>query len=166
MNRAFLLLAVLLSGCGTAIPKYNYQSQANTDPAIVFGDRFGGGTVNSPARAFAVNTKDAESNKCADFEEVGTTSNHWMRVSPQTIQINTPAGKAVAIRGNYLYSSGIIITTCTPTSLIFFPKDAAIYSVDIEITHKQCQFSVVQKLPNGQQEKIEGITILPNCKAQ
>jgi len=34
------LLFILLAGC-TALPKYNYQSQAGTDPVFIFGDRFG-----------------------------------------------------------------------------------------------------------------------------
>jgi hypothetical protein len=57
MKKILPLLLILLSGC-TVLPKYNYQSQANIDPEIVFGDRFGGGTVTSPARTFKINTKD------------------------------------------------------------------------------------------------------------
>jgi hypothetical protein len=75
MKKLTPIFLIVLSGC-TTLPKYNYQSRASTDPVIVFGDRFGGGAVNSPARSFGVNTKDAASNMCIDFEVVGTTSNH------------------------------------------------------------------------------------------
>ena len=163
MNNLILLFVILLSGCAST-PKYSYQSQADADPVFIFGDRFGGGSVNSPARSFGINAKDAVANRCADFEEVGTTSNHWMRLKSPTIQIKTPAGRAVAIRGNYLYSSGIIITTCVPSPLMFIPKDGSTYSVDVEMIKRTCSLSVVQKLPNGQQEKVDGITIFPTCK--
>lgn len=163
MNKILPLFLILLSGC-TAIPKYNYQSQANTDPTIIFGDRFGRGSVNSPARSFAIDAKDAVLNKCADFEVVGTTSNHWMKLNSPTIQIKTPAGKELAIRGNYVYSSGTLITTCAPPVLMFLPKEAATYSVDIETANNKCVLSIVQKLPDGQQEKVDGTTVLPGCR--
>jgi hypothetical protein len=209
MKKILVLLLILLSGC-TTLPKYNYQSQAGTDPVIVFGDRFGGGAVNSPARSFSVNTKDAASNMCIDFEVVGTTSNHWMRINSRTIQIRTPTGKAVVIRGNYSYNSGSIIASCSPPPLLFNPKEKASYSIDIEvinvptahslppedaakysnvietanvpstllltpkdaasypvdmgISYSKCSLSVIQRLPNGQQEKVDGLTVLPACK--
>jgi hypothetical protein len=209
MKKFLVPFLILLSGC-TTLPKYNYQSQASTDPVIVFGDRFGGGAVNSPARSFGVNTKDAASNMCIDFEVVGTTSNHWMRINSKTIQIKTPTGKPVAIRGSYLYSSGSIIATCAPPALLLMPKDGASYSIDIEvinvptthslppedaakysnvietanvpstllltpkdaasypvdmgISNNKCVLSVIQRLPNGQQEKVDGLTVLPACK--
>lgn len=156
---------ILLSGCTTA-PRYTYQSQTNTDPVFVFGDRFGGGSVNSPARSFGINTKDAAANRCADFEEVGTTSNHWMHLNSRTKEIKTPAGKAVTIRSNYLYSSGIIIISCVPPPLMFIPNEGAIYSVDIDMIKRTCQLSIVRKSPNGQLEKVEGLTLLPVCKEQ
>lgn len=157
------LLLILLTGC-TTVPNYSYQSSGVTDPAFVFGDRFGGGSVNSPARSFGINTKDAVANRCVDFEEVGTTSNHWMRFKSRTIEIQTLAGKAVAIRGNYLYSSGTLITTCAPSPLMFIPKEGASYSVDVEMINRKCQLSIVQKLPNGQQGMVEGLTDMPGCK--
>ena len=157
------LFFILLSGC-TTVPKYSYQSQASTDPVFVFGDRFGGGSVNSPARSLGINTKDAAANRCADFEEIGTTSNHWMRLKSPTIQIKTPAGRAIAIRSSYLYSSGTIITTCVPSPLMFIPREGATYSVDVEMIKRACQLSIVQKLSDGQQEKVDGVTVLPVCK--
>jgi hypothetical protein len=163
MKKTLPLLLLLLTGCAATAPKYNYQSQVNTDPSYVFGDRFGGGSVKSPARSFAVNTKDAQANKCADFAVVGTTSNHWMKVVPRTIEIKTPTGKAVAIRSHYNYSNGFINTTCTPDVITFMPKDAATYSVDVETVDKKCTLSVVQKLPNGQTEKVDGVTVVPGC---
>jgi hypothetical protein len=105
MKKILPLLLILLSGC-TVLPKYNYQSQANIDPEIVFGDRFGGGTVTSPARTFKINTKDVAVNKCTDFTVVGTTSNHWMGVVPRTVNIKVPAGMTVSIAGSYLLSTG------------------------------------------------------------
>lgn len=159
------LFLILLTGCTTA-PRYTYQSQTNTDSVFVFGDRFGGGAVNSPARSFGINTKDAAANRCADFEEVGTTSNHWMRLKSRTLEIKTPAGKAVTIRSNYLYSSGIIIISCVPQPLMFIPNEGAIYSVDVEMINRTCQLSIVKKLPNGQLEKVEGLTVLPACQEQ
>lgn len=209
MKKLLVLFPILLFGC-TTTSKYNYQPQASTDPIFTFGDRFGGGAINSPSRSFAVNTKDAASNMCADFEEVGTTSNHWTRIRQRTIRIKTPTGKAIAIRGAYFYSSGSIIATCVPPALLFTPKDAASYSIDIEVinvpttnslppedtakysnvnesanapstqliaskdaanypvnqglTHSKCSLSVVQQLPSGQMEKVDGLTVLPFCK--
>jgi hypothetical protein len=132
MKKLLPLFLILISGC-VSQPKYDNQSLASTDPVIVFGDRLGGSAINSPARSFGVNTKDAASNKCADFEEVGTASNHWMRIRPRTIQIRTPTGKAVAIRGLYFYSSGVIVASCVPPALQFTPKEGARYSIDIEV---------------------------------
>jgi hypothetical protein len=163
MKKTLPLLLLLLTGCAATGAKYNYQSEVSTDPSYIFGDRFGGGSVNSPARSFAVNTRDAQANKCADFDWVGTTSNHWMKVNPKTIAIKTPTGKAVAIRSNYIYSNGFIMTTCTPPVITFMPKDAATYSVDVETVDKKCTVSVVQKLPDGQTEKVDGVTDLPAC---
>ena len=208
MKKLLHLFLILLSGC-TTLPKYNYQSQSSTDPVIVFGDRFGGGSINSPARSFGIDTKDVLSNKCADFEVVGTTSNHWMRINSRTIQIRTPTGKAVVIRGNYSYSSGSISASCSPPALLFTPKEGVNYSIDIEvinvptthsippedaakysnviesanvpstllltpkdaasypvdmgITYSKCTLSFIQRLPNGQQEKVDGLTVLPAC---
>jgi hypothetical protein len=133
-----------------------------------------------------------------------------MRINSKTIQIKTPTGKPVAIRGSYLYSSGSIIASCSPPPLLFNPKEGANYSVDIEvinlptthslppedaakysnvietanvpstllltpkdaasypvdigISNNKCVLSVIQRLPNGQQEKIDGLTVLPACK--
>jgi hypothetical protein len=157
------LFLILLTGC-TTVPKYSYQSQTSTDPVFVFGDRFGGGSVNSPARSFGINTEDAVANRCADFEEVGTTSNHWMRLKSRTIEIKTPAGKAITLRSSYLYSSGTLITTCAPSPLMFTPKEGASYSVDVEMINRKCQLSIVEKLPNGQQGMVDGVTVLPVCK--
>lgn len=167
MKTLLLLLLILLTGC-TALPKYNYQSQSSNDPVIIFGDRFGESAISSPARSFSINTKDAAVNICADFDFVGTASNNWIRFNPPTIKINTPVGKAVAIRGVYFYSASAEnakapVTTCEPSVLMFLPQVAAIYSVDVDTTHNDCSLSIVQKLPNGQQEKVEGITVLPAC---
>jgi hypothetical protein len=153
------LFLTLLSGCA-ALPKYAYQSQTSNDPVFVFGDRFGGGPVHSPTRTFAVNIKDAVSNKCADFASVGITSNNWIKLNSPTIEIKTPAGKPVSIRGTYLYGT----STCLSPVRMFTPKEGAIYSVDIETTYNTCSLSIVQKLPNGQQGMVDGITVLPVCK--
>lgn len=164
------LFLILLSGC-TALPKYNYQSQASNDPVFIFGDRFGEGSISSPARSFTINIKDAASNKCADFESVGTTSNHWMRLNSPTIQIKTPAGKVVVIRGIYVFSSTAVsnkvpITICESSALAFLPKEGASYSVDVDTANNVCALSIVKKLPNGQLEKVEGLTVLPACQEQ
>jgi len=86
-----------------------------------------------------------------------------MHLKSRTIEIKTPAGKAVTLRSSYLYSSGTLITTCAPSPLMFTPKEGASYSVDIEMINRKCQLSIVQKLPNGQHEKVEGLTVLPGC---
>lgn len=159
-----LLLIVLMSGCAAPLPKYNYQSQVSADPEFVFGDRFGGGSVTSPARSFDINTLDPALNKCGDYSNVGTTSNHWMKVVPRTIQIKTPAGKAVGIAGGYLLNTGFSSTSCLPPLIMFTPKDGAVYSVDVEMIENRCSLSVVQKMPDGKQEPVSGITVLPACK--
>lgn len=159
--KTFLPLLLLLSGCA-AMPKYAYQSQTSTDPVMVFGDRFGGGPVHSPSRTFAVNIKDAVSNKCADFASVGITSNNWIKINPPTIEIKAPAGNAVAIRGTYFYGT----STCLSPVRMFTPKEGAIYSVDIETTYNTCALSIVQKFPDGEHGSVEGLTVLPACKVQ
>ncbi|MBU1426197.1 MAG: hypothetical protein KKH12_13540 [Gammaproteobacteria bacterium] len=168
MKTFLSLLIILLTGC-TALPRYNYQSQSSSDPVIIFGDRFGESAISSPARSFSINTKDAAANICTDFDFVGTTSDHWMRLNSSTIQIKAPVGRAVAIRGVYFYSATAVntqapVTTCEPPVLMFPPKAAAIYSVDVDTAHNNCSLSIVQKLPNGQQEKVEGLTVLPACR--
>lgn len=159
-----LLLIVLMSGCAAPLQKYNYQSQANTDPEFTFGDRLGGGSVTSPARSFDINTIDAALNKCSDYSSLGTTSNHWMKVAPRTIKIKTPAGKSVAISGGYLLNTGFSSTSCLPPLVMFTPKDGAAYSVDIELINKRCTLSIVQQLADGKQEPVAGIIVLPACK--
>lgn len=163
MKAFTLLILILLTGC-TTLPKYNYQSQANIDPEIIFGDRFGGGKVTSPARSFKVNTNDVLGNRCSEFSIVGTTSNHWMGVVPKSVQIKVPAGRAVSIAGAYMLSTGYSNTSCTPPTLMFLPKDSATYSVDIETNEKSCVLRVVQKMANGQLDNVDGIENLPNCK--
>jgi hypothetical protein len=164
MKRILPLLLILLTGCATA-PKYNYQSQSGTDPQFIFGDRFGGGSVNSPARSFKINTTDAALNKCTDFAIVGTTSNHWMHVVPKTVEIKAPAGKSVSISSGYNYSNGFSNTTCAPPTLMFSPQEGTVYSVDIETVGGKCALSIVRKLPDGKQEPVSGITVLPACKS-
>lgn len=163
MNKMLALLLILLSGC-TTIPKYSYQSQASNDPEFIFGDRFGGDSINSPARTFSINIKDATSNTCSDFSMVGVTSNNWLIKKP-AIQLKTPSGKQVSIRGTYLLHPA----SCEPPTLIFAPKDGATYSVDVQATypdptHIYCMLSIVQKMPDGKQEQVSGITVLPSCK--
>lgn len=153
------LFSVLLVGC-TALPKYTYQSQTGNDPTFIFGDRFGGDAVHGPGRIFAINVKDAISNKCADFALVGSTSNNWTKLNPPTVEIKTPAGKVVAIRGTFMYGG----TTCEPPTLSFVPKDAAIYSVDVKTTYNKCTLSIVQKLADSQQRAVEGLNVLTGCK--
>jgi hypothetical protein len=158
-----LFLVALLSACAP-FPKYNYQSQASPDPEFIFGDRFGGGSISSPARTFDVNIVDPVQNKCDDYTRVGTTSNHWMRMAPKTIQIKTPAGKAVALSGGYLLSTGYSSTSCLPPVIMFSPEDGATYSVDIELVDKRCKLSIVQRLPDGKESVVSGGTVLPVCQ--
>ncbi|MFZ2161051.1 MAG: hypothetical protein WAW02_02430 [Sideroxyarcus sp.] len=170
MKTLLPLLLILLTGC-TALPKYNYQSQASNDPVFIFGDRFGESAISSPARLFSINTKDAASNKCADFDLVGTTSNNWLRFNPSTIKIKTPVGKAVAIRGIYFYAATAAnakapVTTCEPPALTFVPKVAATYSVDVDTSRSGCVLSIVRKMPDGQKEQVDGLTELPDCREQ
>lgn len=164
MKRILPLLLILLTGCATT-PKYNYQSQSGADPQFIFGDRFGGGSVNSPARSFKINTTDAAFNKCTDFAYVGTTSNHWMHVVPKTVEIKVPTGKSVSISSGYNYSNGVTTSTCTPPILMFSPQEGTVYSVDIETIASKCALSIVRKLPDGKQEPVSGITVLPACKS-
>lgn len=163
MKKLLPLIIILLSGC-TILPKYNYQSQISADPEIILGDRLGGGSVTSPARTFKINIKDADANKCTDFAIVGTTSNHWMGVAPKSIKIRVPAGKAVLISGTYFLSTGFSNTSCTPLTLMFLPKDALSYSIDIDTTDNKCNLSIVRKTADEQGEKVDGITALPSCK--
>ena len=169
MKTILPLFIVLLTGCVT-VPKYNYQSEASADPTFIFGDRFGGGSVNGPARSFVIRVKNLASNKCAvpsDFTFVGTTSNNWAGVFSPTIQIKSPAGKMVVIGGNSEFSGasarGIATTTCHGGVVTFLPKDAATYSVDIEQGGNTCHLSILQKLENGQQENVVGLTDMPKC---
>jgi hypothetical protein len=158
-----LLLVVLLSACAP-LSKYNYQSQASSDPEFIFGDRFGGGSVTSPARSFKVNIVDPNLNKCSDYAVVGTTSNHWMGTASKTIQIKTPAGKAVALSGGYVLSTGFSITTCMPPAVRFFPKNGSTYSVDVGVIDKRCMLSIVQRLPDGKDEPVSGETLGSDCQ--
>lgn len=158
-----LLLIVLLSACAP-LSKYNYQSQASPDPEFIFGDRLGGGSVTSPARSFEINIVDPNLNKCSDYAIIGTTSNHWMGAVPKTIQIKTPAGKAVALSGRYFLSTGFSSTSCIPPVVRFSPKNGSTYSVDIGIVDRRCMLSIVQRLPDGKDEAVSGETLLSACQ--
>lgn len=161
-----LILTILLSACAS-VEKYSYQSQdsqGSLDPEFIFGDRFGGGAVASPARTFDINTVSPVLNKCSDYSRVGTTSNHWSRVAPKTIQIRTPAGKAVALSGGYLASSGFSSSSCLPPLVMLNPKNGATYSVDIDVVNKRCMLSIVQRLPDGKTESVTDVTVLPACQ--
>ncbi len=163
MKRTLPLLLIALSGCAAA-PKYNYQSQTSTDPTIIFGDRFGGGSVTSPARNFNINIKDAAANKCADAALVGTTSNNWAKINPPTIEIKVPSGKPISVTGFSLLNTLAGISTCVPPPLMFSPKEGGTYSIDINAFDTPCVLSIVQKLPEGKLEKVTDITTLPQCK--
>lgn len=151
-------LIVLMSGCAGVKP-YTYNAQSESDPEIIFGDRFGGGKIASPARTFDINTQDAAANKCKDFTNVGTTSNHWMHVTAKTKVIRIPSGKSVAIRSSWLFGT----TSCIPRVLMFTPASAGKYSVDIGSLYDKCYLSIVQIKPDGQLEDVKNVVVLPEC---
>ncbi len=157
------LLVVPLLGCASSV-KYDYKSATSTDPEFIFGDRFGGGAISSPARSFDVNTGDLASNKCSDYARVGTTSNHWMGVAPKTIQVKVPAGKPVAVAAGYLASSGSSMSSCLPPIVKLQPKDRATYSIDIAIINKLCMLSIVEKLPDGKTAPVPDLAVMPACQ--
>ena len=158
MNKNFfslLLLFSALSGCASA-PNYNYQSQNSTDPDITFGDRSWGDST--AMRAFKINTSARTSNLCKDYFLVGHVLKNQFSTKPP-IHIKTPFGKSVAIYGYYLNHP----VSCEPPILMFTPKDGSSYTVDIETTLKTCAVSIYEKLPSGQLNKVNEMSIVPSC---
>lgn len=159
MNRFVVVISVLMLTACAQIPPYTYTSQSEIDPEITFGDRFGGGKISSPARSFAVNFSNAATNKCKDFVNVGVTSNHWMGVAPKTRQIRVPAGKEVAIRSFWTFST----SSCIPSVLKFTPENSGKYSVDVAFVGSKCYLSIAQHKADGKLEEIKEISVLPEC---
>lgn len=159
MNKLILIALVsLVAGCA-AVPPYSYNAQSETDPELIFGDRLGGGKIASPARTFDINTNDATANRCKDFVNVGTTSNHWSHVAAKTKQIRTPVGKSVSIRSFWLFGN----TSCRPGVVMFSPQSNGKYSVDIGYVSDKCYLSIMQVANDGKLEEVKGVTVLPDC---
>ena len=159
MHRIVLAVSVLMLSACAQIKPYTYTAQSDNDPQITFGDRFGGGKISSPARTFDVNFNDAVGNKCNDFVNVGTTSNHWMHVVPKTKVIRTPAGKPVAVRSLWGFSG----SSCRPGVIMFTPENGEKYSIDIAFVSDKCYLSIVQVKPDGKFEEVKQKAILPDC---
>ncbi len=159
MKRIAVVAAVFSLAACAQLPPYAYKAQSENDPEITFGDRFGGGKIGSPARTFAVNTNDATANKCKDFVNVGTTSNHWSGVAPRTRVIRVPAGNTVAIGSFWLFSN----TSCRPGVMMFSPENGGKYSVDIEFAGDKCRLSIAQAKLDGKFEEVKGASFLPTC---
>ncbi len=159
MKRIAVIAAAFSITACAQLPPYAYTAQSDNDPEITFGDRFGGGKISSPARTFDVNTNDAAVNKCKDFVNVGTTSNHWSGVAPKTRMIRVPAGKTIAIRSFWLFSN----TSCRPGVLMFSPENGGKYSVDIAFAGDKCHLSIAQSKSDGKFDEIQGASFLPAC---
>lgn len=159
MNRILLAVSVLMLSACAQLKPYTYTAQSDNDPQIIFGDRLGGGKVGSPARTFDVNFDDAVANKCSDFVNVGTTSNHWMHLVAKTKVIRTPVGKTVAVRSLWAFSNA----SCRPGVIMFTPENGGKYSIDIAFMSNKCYLSIVQEKPDGKTEEVKQRTILPDC---
>lgn len=135
------LLICLLSGCAT---HYKYDPVSFEDPEIIFGDRFGGGSITSPARSFQLNTLG--NNKCSDYRFSGVLSNHWMGAGEKTRNYFVPQRTQVALIGSYILTSGSNISTCSIGPISFKPEKAKRYSIDIS---RSCRISIVEILLDG-----------------
>lgn len=153
------LLIILLVGC-SSVPEYQYQSQANTDPTVIFGDRAGEHEITGHHQGFDVNTADAALNKCSDFTRAAFTSNNYMRLFPMAKQIRTPSGRSLAIRG----SIGDPGYSCIPPTLMFAPKDGVTYGVDVALISDKCYLRVVELRGSEEGLPVAGLIVLPACK--
>jgi hypothetical protein len=139
-----VLLISLLSGCAA---NYKYVPVSPEDPKITFGDRFGGGSIYSPARSFQLNTLGE--NKCSDYKPSGVLSNHWMGIGEKTREYFVPKDSQVALIGTYNLSTGSKISTCSVGPISFSPEHGKQYSIDVVSIFRACRISIVEILPDG-----------------
>lgn len=156
------LFTLLITACST-VPKYVNKEAEPTDAQITFGDRFGGGSISSPARGFLLNSTNIDENQCSNYKSIGTTSNNWSGVAPKTININIPGDNEFAIYGNYLSGGGFVSTCQTkPQVYKFIPGES--YSIDIGTEKNICFLSVIQKKLDGTSTVVVPTKFLPICK--
>jgi len=128
------LLAI--AGCTATRPNYSYNAAAS-DPVLLFQSDFDYHTW------FEINIDPDGANACKNFKSAGYTLHVDSRLiigakPDQEVQARVPAGRPVAVKAHYNFSSGLGNDSCGPIYVTFTPEQGKTYLVRVARGGERC----------------------------
>lgn len=134
---AIFVLAIFFSGCTAT---YDYQRTSESDPSLVFGDRFGGESYDDPVRTFMVEISGEK--KCEKFVNVGVFSDKDFGSSVKSTSLPAPPGKEIMVKGLLMTKEESNYQRCVQGPVYFKTQEDTEYSIDMKVEDGQCRLYV------------------------
>lgn len=160
-NLPLILCLLVLNGCTTPAPTYQYVATSAADPQISFESDF---VLHTD---FHVNINSSDLNLCNDYDFVGyllKADSILIYDKPnREIKIRVPSNKNITVRANHYYSDGGRTVSCGPIARKFIPLENARYVVNMQAVDKFCRLQVLSEDQNNQRTEIKTENVALKC---
>lgn len=150
---------ILFPGCAAT---YDYQRTSESDPTLVFGDRFGGEAYDDPVRTFMVEASGEK--KCGDFVNVGVFSDKDFGSSVKSTTLPAPPGKEIMVKGLLATKVEGEYQRCVQGPVFFETEKNRKYSIDMKIEDGQCRLYVAELKAEAYDDGAVKLTQVPSCQ--